>query len=997
MLIVVVGAVFVLAAITPLLTRALGRNAGYLGAVALAAAAVAITVHAPTILAGDPVTDTLAWLPAVGLDLSLRLDAIGLLFALIVLGIGAMVLAYSARYFGADDRRKATRYLSLLTVFAGSMLGLVLADDLVLLFVFWELTSISSFFLIGGLGEGKPGATRAFITTALGGLALLAGVLLLQVTAGTSSIAAIVADPSAVLASELLPVIVVLLLLAAFTKSAQAPFHFWLPGAMVAPTPVSTYLHAATMVKAGIYLLFRFTGVFATVPLWQIALVLVGFGTSLFAAVVAIKATDLKRLLAYSTVSQLGLLTGLIGIATPLALSAAALHTLAHAMYKAALFMTVGVVDHETGTRDIRELGGLRRTLPLTAAAGGLAAISMAGIPPLVGFVSKEEALAALVEGGTVTWLAPIGTVLLVLASIGTFAYSARYYLRTFEGRERTPAHHAPASFEFPALLLAIAGLGVGLVVPWLDPLVNGVAMAATGTDPDLHLALWHGFTTPLVLTTVVIAVGLALVVRRDAVETFQGRLSLPSNADHFDRTYDAILRAGAWVGRSAGSNRPPAYLLPVIAVVLTVGVTASVGLDITGPPAPSLRADWAIVILLAASILGVAQAKSRLGAVANLGLAGFLVAGWFVLIGAPDLALTQLLVETLTVALVVVVFRRLPRVFTRGDVRRKTGAATFAVAVGILAAAATYALTGRRDISEVGQRFLDEGQPLTGGNNIVNTILVDFRALDTLGEIAVLGTAALGIYALVRLVRRGALPRPPRRPDERPEPAADPAQPSSPDLDERTARGEGTGWDGDRSIQEDLLLTEPPEIRGTIGSVVLRTANRVLAPVMVLVSFWLLVRGHDAVGGGFIGGLTGGSAVVLLYLSQGHERVWQSRILRIIPLVGIGLSIAIGYGLVGLVLTGAFLAGGKVTLPGGLEVAPSLIFDVGVYLVVVGIIVAILRHLGQGLPEDTPAAGRGGTVAPEPQAVGSTRSAGPTTPDAPAPSPSVHRRGGDV
>ena len=931
---VVVAALFGLAALTPALVRALGRDAGYVNATVLAGLTALLGVRAPAVLGGEPVAAELPWLPAAGLHVSFRMDGLGLLFALIVLGIGAFVLAYAARYFGAD-RRKASRYLALLTVFAGAMLGLVLADDVLLLFVFWELTSISSFFLIGGLGEGKAGATRALLTTALGGLALLAGALLLRVVTGTSSIAAMLADPGPIVDSPLLPAIVVLLLLAAFTKSAQWPFHYWLPGAMVAPTPVSTYLHAATMVKAGVYLVFRFTGVFATVPLWQVSLVLVGFGTAVFAAVVALRATDLKRLLAYSTVSQLGFLTGLIGIGTPLALAAAGLHTLAHALYKAALFMTVGVVEHETGTRDLRELGGLRRRLPSTAAAGGLAALSMAGLPPFLGFVSKEEALAGLVHGTTVGWLGPTGTTLAVAASIGTFAYSARYYLRTFEGPERAPAHRPPRLFELPALFLAVAGLGFGLVVGWFDPLVDGVSAAATGTAADLHLALWHGVTTPLMLSAAIVAGGLALVGTRDRVEDLQARTTTPAADGVFDRTHDAVLALGAAIGRPTTSNAPAVYLLPVLAAVAGVGVIAAWGLGVSGDPAPSLRADWAVVGLLAISILGVVQARSRLAAVASLGLSGFLVAAWFVLLGAPDLALTQLLVETLTVALVVVVFRRLPQTFTRGQRPRKAAAGLVAVSLGVLAGAATYAFTGRRGLSETGARFLAEGEGLTGGANVVNTILVDFRALDTLGEIAVLGVAAVGIFAIVRLVERGALPRPPLESLTGKLLAGDP--------DERIP-----GWGG----------------RGPIDSVILRVANVVLAPVMVVASVWLLLRGHDAVGGGFIGGLTGGSAVVLLYLSQGHERIWQNRLLRIIPLVGFGLVVATGYGIAGLVLTGGFLSGGKVALPGGFEVAPSLVFDVGVYLVVIGIVVAILRHLGQGLPEDAPAADRGGVPA---------------------------------
>jgi multicomponent Na+:H+ antiporter subunit A len=909
-------AVLALAALTPLSVRLLGRDAGYLNALVMVLLAVGLGLSAGPVLDGEPVTEGFAWLPQAGLSVAFRMDSLGLLFAWLVLGIGAAVMAYGARYFGTDDRAKTSRYLTLLTFFAFAMLGLVLADDLVLLFVFWELTSVSSFFLIGGKGEGKAGATRAFLTTALGGLALFAAVGLLGSVAGSFALTDVLADPGAVTGSTLAPAIVVLLLLAAFTKSAQFPFHYWLPGAMVAPTPVSTYLHAATMVKAGIYLLFRFTPVFGGVPLWRTTLVLVGLGTAVFGAVVALRRTDLKGLLAYSTVSQLGFLTGLIGIGTPLALAAAALHTLAHALYKATLFMTVGVVDHETGTRDLRELGGLRRALPITAAAGALAAVSMAGLPPLLGFVSKEEAFAAFLGADGPVWLAGVGSTLAVLASVGTFAYSARYYLGTFEGPVRTEAHRAPVGFEVPALLTALGGITLGLVVPFLDPVVNAVSRDTTGTEADLHLALWHGLTMPLLLSGIVVAGGLLLVYRRTLVETFQERFTTPTADGVFDRTYDATLGFGAWVGRPASHQAPMTYLAPVLAVAVVAGGLVLAGLGaVDGPAAPSERADWAIVVLLAGGIAGVVQARSRMAAVAMLGLVGFTVAGWFVLLGAPDLALTQLLIETLTVVVVVLVFRHLPPHFPRGGRRRKVGAGLVAVTVGTFAGLATFLLTGRRDLSDVGAQFLAEGEGLTGGANVVNTILVDFRALDTLGEIAVLAVAAAGMIAIIRMPERGAMRRP----------VARDASPETP---------------------------RPLPRVGMIDSPILRTAGTLLAPAMVVASLWLLVRGHDAVGGGFIGGLTAGSAVVLLFLSRGHERIWQSRYLRAIRLLGLGLIVAVLYGLGGLVLEGAFLAGAKVSLPFGLSAAASLVFDVGVFLVVVGLMVAILRHLGQDAAE---------------------------------------------
>jgi multicomponent Na+:H+ antiporter subunit A len=936
-LLAALAAVFGLAAVGPVLVRWFGRDAGYLVAAVLLGLAGWFAVQGGAVLAGDAVTDEVAWLPSADVSLALRLDALSWLFALIVLGIGAAVLAYAARYFAVDSP-SIGRYLALLTFFAGSMLGLVLADDVIALFVFWELTSISSFFLIGGLGEGKAGATRALLVTGLGGLALLAGLILTSVAAGTSSLGAILADPAPVTDASFAPAIVLLLLLGAMTKSAQLPFHFWLPGAMVAPTPVSTYLHAATMVKAGIYLLFRFTPVFGGVPLWRTTLVLVGFGTALFGAVVALKQDDLKALLAYGTVSQLGLLTGLIGIGSPLALATAAIYTLSHALYKAALFMTVGIVDHETGTRDLRRLGGLRRGLPLVAAAGGLAAVSMAGLPPLLGFVAKEEVFASLLESrAELAALGLVALVLMVAASIGTFAYSARYYLGTFEGPERTHPHPAPNGFALPPLVLGAGGLALGLAVPWLDPLANGVAEVTTGVDPELHLALWHGVTPALLLSLLVVGSGLALIGWRGAVERAQRRVTLVRGDAVFDRLYDATLALGKRFGSPAASLSPATYLSPILATLLLLAVVAVArgGIDLTGPPAPSLPADWAVVVLVAACIAGVVQARTRLGAVAALGMTGFVVAGWFVLLGAPDLALTQLLVETLTIAVVVVVFRRLPSTFARGGPRRKLGAAAIAVAVGGFAGLATFALTGRRELSDIGARFLAEGESVTGGSNVVNTILVDFRALDTLGETTVIAVAALGIYALVRLVRHDPIPRP--------EPTV-PVEPDEP-PDVFEARDD----DPEEAIVHLRMWSGP----GTIDSLVLQTVANGLGIAMLVASVWLLVRGHDAVGGGFIGGLTAGAAVVTFYLSHGHERVWQSRWMRVTPMVGAGLLLSVGYGLAGMLTGRGFLAGGKLSLPGGIDVAASLVFDIGVFLVVVGMVVSIVRHLGQGLPED--------------------------------------------
>lgn len=916
-----VAAPFALAALTVPAIRRFGRSAAYANAAVLAALAVLVARETPAVLAGEVRTASWTWIAAPRVDVALRMDALGLTFALIVLVVGAAVMAYAARYFAPGDP-KAARTVALLTVFAGAMLGLVLADDVVLLFVLWEVTSVTSFFLIAGDGKGAKPAVRAFLVTAIGGLALLAAVLLLVVVTGVGtgagSLSGAIARADLLPASPLAPAIVLLVVLAAATKSAQLPFHFWLPGAMVAPTPVSTYLHAATMVKAGIYLVLRLAPAFDGIALWGTTLVVVGGATALYGAFVAITRDDLKALLAYSTVSQLGLIVTLVGIGTPRALAAAGLHTVAHAAFKAALFMTAGVVDHETGTRSLARLGGLARALPMTAAAATFAALSMAGLPPLLGFVTKEEALYALVKAEGP--LAVVGLVLVVAAAVGTVAYSVRLVRGVFLGPVRTPAHHAPAGFELPALVLAAAGLAAGMLVPRLSPLGSALATQLSGVPTEVELALWHGLSTPLVLTILIVLAGSLLAARPALLERRAGRLT--AGADRFDAAYAATVRTAGRVARSARSLAPAVYVLPVVAAMLAVGVLAVATVPVVGSVARGDALEWTLIGLLAVALGGVVQARSRVAAVGTLGLTGFLVATWFVLHGAPDLALTQLLVETLTVALVAVVFRRLPVAFDRAGRRRRVGAAAVATLVGSATFAVAWLLTGRRPRHEVGDRFLAEADRLTGGSNVVNTILVDFRALDTLGEITVIAVAALGIFALVRLAAESPLDAP---------------APDGP----RTL-----GWLG----------------TGVIDSIVLRVATSALAPLMLVASVWLLWRGHDRVGGGFIGGLTAGAAVVLLYLSRGHPGLWQHRLLRTVQLVGIGLAVAVGSGLIGLALDGSFLAGGKWTV-GGTTVARSLVFDVGVYVVVVALVVAILRHLGQGLRELRPAAERGGPV----------------------------------
>jgi multicomponent Na+:H+ antiporter subunit A len=900
---------FLVAALTPLTVRLLDRSAAYVNAAVLAVLALVLAREAGPVLAGADITSTRVWLDEPRIELALRLDALALAFALVVLVVGVAVLAYAARYFARGDERTG-RIVALLTVFAGAMLGLVLADDLVLLFVMWEATSVTSFFLIAGRGEGARPALRAFLLTAIGGLALLAAVALVTASTGSTSVAATLAATGTLVDSPVGVAVALLVILAAGTKSAQLPLHFWLPGAMVAPTPVSTYLHAATMVKAGVYLLLRAAPSLAGLAVWDVTLVVVGGTTAVVGAWIALTRDDLKALLAYSTISQLGLLVALVGIGTPSALAAAGLHVVAHAAFKATLFMAVGIVDHETGTRSLARLGGLARTLPVTFVASALAALSMAGIAPLLGFVTKEKALETFLEAPGAT--ARVGLVLVVLASIGTVAYSLRLVVGTFLGPVVTPAHRAPLAFELPGLVLAVAGLVGGLAATRLAPLAS--ALAGKETVPKL----WHGLTPALGLTAVAIVAGALAWSQRDRLDGLSGRLR--PGAERFDVTYAATLAGAARIAAGADRRAPAAFLLPVAVAAIAVLVVGAATVPILGSLPASGPTDWAIVLLLVPALGGVVQARSRIAAVGALGLTGFLVAAWFVLHGAPDLALTQLLVETLTVALVVLVFRRLPVLFDRGGRVRHLGGGLIALAAGGGAAALTLLLTNRRPRHGIADRFLAEAEAATGGTNVVNTILVDFRALDTLGEIAVVAVAALGILALVRLAREDALL--PERPDA-----------------ERSLTWLGTG---------------------AIDSMILRVATDLIAPVLAVASVWLLLRGHDRVGGGFIGGLAAGAAIVLLYLSRGHEGLWQHRVLRTLPLVGVGLAITAASGLIGLALDGSYLAGGKLGL-GRIEVARSLVFDVGLHVVVVALVVSVLRHLGQGLSELPPAADRGG------------------------------------
>lgn len=912
MLLTCLIATLALAALAPALARRWGRDAGWPLAGGLAAIGVALLVGT----GGGTTSQVVSWMPTLGIDLALRLDGLGLVFALLVLLVGAAVLAYSARYLPAVGRHGS--FFGLMTLFAASMLLLVLSDDVVVLFVAWEATTLCSFFLISRSGDGaREPAIRTLLVTALGGLALLSAVVVMAVGVGSTRLSTILAADVWGRDGTFTATVAVLLALAAFTKSAQFPFQAWLPDSMVAITPVSAYLHAAAMVKAGIYLLLRFSPALAEVPLWSVILIAGGLITSAIGAVAALRRHDLKELLAYSTMSQLGLLVAMIGVGTPEALAAAVIHTIAHALFKSALFMLVGVIDHQAGTRDIRRLAGLRSAMPVTATLTVLAAASMAGVPPLLGFVSKESLLAAFWEAPGPGWLGPALAVAVAVVAILTFAYSARIVLGAFGAAPAgadTVARpsEATVSLWWPVAIPAVAGVALGVLPFLVDGLVSAGASAASGTTQDEHLTLWHGLTPALVLSVLVLGVGTVMALGRRAVGRRLADARFPFSAlDVVDASRAGLIGLGARVGRLTDTSAPRRHLaVPVVCLIAIGAVGVAGGLDLADRvPGATTPLDWGLLGLVVAGVTWAVLARARIAAVVVTGVVGFAMTAWFFTLGAADVALTQLLVEILTVVVMVLLLRRLPWHFRREPARGKILPALLALGAGGVTTAGVLALTGRRELSPAGEYYVTQGEAETGGANVVNTILVDFRALDTLGELTVLGVAGLAIVVLLRS-RRELVPR-------QPEPAVD---------------------------------ADHPLADARANSVFTRTLTRLVGPLTVALSLLLLLRGHQEPGGGFIAALMGGAGFALLYLAAPSDREARIR-LPYLVLIGLGVLIAAGTGFAGYT-RGAFLTPFSMDLF-GLYLTSALVFDVGVYLAVIGVVLAALNLLG--LPQPGP------------------------------------------
>ncbi|MEU6072941.1 Na+/H+ antiporter subunit A [Micromonospora sp. NPDC047074] len=910
------------AVIAPGLIRIWGRRALYLVALAPAATLAWALTRTGTVRSGTPVVETVTWVPQLDLEIALRMGTLAWLMVVLVGGVGALVLAYSARYFRSDDPGLG-RFAAVFVAFAGAMLGLVVSDDLLLLYVFWELTTVFSYLLIGSdptRRSSRRAAMQALLVTTLGGLAMLAGFVMLGQHAGSYRWSEIAADLPG---GGYLAVALLLILLGALSKSAIFPFSFWLPGAMAAPTPVSAYLHAAAMVKAGVFLVALMGPAVAGVTPWRPVLLVGGLLTMLLGGWAALRQVDLKLLLAYGTVSQLGLLMVVLGAGTRDTALAGVAMVLAHALFKSTLFLVVGLVDHAAGTRDLRELGGLGRQAPALAVVACLAAASMAGLPPLAGFVAKEAAVEAFLHGGGTDLAVLVG---LVLGSALTVAYTLRFVWGAFAAKPGVPTTQVrPVRWPFlaPAAVLAAAGLAAGLFAPFVDGVLAPYADLYPSTGPGYHLALWHGATPALGLSALAVAAGAGLFLLGHRGRLRPGAARLPfDGASVYDRLIGGVDRLAVELTGATQRGSLPFYL----GVILLVLITLPGGALLAGFPWPQrfelwdtpLQAVAAAVVVVAA--VAAARALRRLTAMILVGVAGYGTALLFILHGAPDLALTQFLVETVTIVMFVLVLRHLPAKFSERPIRSsRRGRVALGVAVGVVTAGMAYVAAGARVATPISVDFPDEAVSYGGGKNIVNVTLVDIRAWDTMGEIAVLVVAATGVASLIfrrsrDLGRRSVIPGAGRSESSRPR------------------------W-----------LTTGATARQQ--SVILQVVTRLLFHVILVFSIYLLFSGHNAPGGGFAAGLVAGLALAVRYLAGGRTELNGAAPVDAGAVLGAGLFVAVGTGLAAMLLGGEFLQSAllDIHLPvlGHVHFVTSVFFDVGVYLIVVGLVLDILRSLG--------------------------------------------------
>ncbi len=899
-----------LGAVLPALMIRSGRSACAIatGSVNVLALALLLT-NVPAVWRGQVVRADWPWISRLGLDVQFFVDGLGLLFAAMILGIGLLIVIYARFYLSARD--SMGNFYTYLLLFQGAMVGIVLSNNVLLVLIFWELTSLSSFLLIGFWGhtaEGRQGARMALTVTGGGGLALIGGMMLLGQIVGSLELTTILTSGDVIRESSLYPWALVLILVGCFTKSAQFPFHFWLPHAMAAPTPVSAYLHSATMVKAGIFLLARLWPVLSGTEWWFYLVTTTGLVTMTVGAVIALFKDDLKGLLAYSTVSHLGLMTMLLGFSTPMAVVACVFHIINHATFKAALFMNTGIIDHETGTRDITRLGGLFHLMPATAVMGVVAAASMAGLPPTNGFLSKEMMLeeASHTSMVGVTWLIPIAV---TLASVFSVAYSMRYIGHVFLGKPRTDypraPHDPPWGLWLSPTLLVAAAILIGLFPEtFAGAMVRIASGAAMGAEPpDFHLALWHGVNPALVMSAVAIGVGLMVILAHRPISGLWHRLPHPEARPMFDTGIRVSAGLSRWVTEGLHNGSLQRYLFVIITAAWVSGAIAFVGNDfeigtrLVLPINPVILIGW--FLLIGSCVLVVTKHHNRLLALVLVNVIGLIASLVFIYFSAPDLALTQIAVEVVTLILMLLALYFLPKQ-SLGEKSRpiQIRNATLAIAVGLGAGGLTWATTTRESVS-LSEYYWTQSLPGSGGANVVNVILVDFRGFDTFGEIMVLGISALIIFAMLEGMFAG------------------------PVLRKLAAWNSGERYSPHRHPLMMVVVT------------------RLMLPLSLMVSAYIFFRGHNLPGGGFIAALVVSIALVMQYMASGFG--WAAKQIKFDyhALIGGGALIAGATGISAMVFDLPFLTSGfeHVHWPilGDFEVSTTLAFDLGVFLTVVG------------------------------------------------------------
>ena len=958
-MLILLGAFAVLPMLLPWLVGRIGARAFYVGALLPIAAFAHTAIQTPAVLAGDIPFESFDWIPPLGIELSMRLDTLSWVMALIVTGVGALVMLYCRWYF----RGKAEgvgQFSAVLLAFAGAMYGLVVTDDLVVLVMFWELTSVLSYLLIGFYnrrGASRRAALQALLVTSLGGLVMLIGVVLMVVDTGTSSISQILdAAPTGPVVDAAL----VLILVGALSKSAIFPFHFWLPGAMAAPTPVSAYLHAAAMVKAGIYLIALFAPVFAGSPLWRPIVVGLGAFTMLLGGLQALRESDLKRILAFGTVSQLGLLTVVLGYGTQDAALAGLALLISHALFKSALFLVVGVIDRQLSTRDIGELSGVGRQAPVMATFSIIAVASMVGVIPTIGFVAKEGLLTAFLheaEGGAVWGI--VGLVGIVLGSVLTAAYGIRFVWGAFWTKksngvavERTEWPDPPLGFLGAPVLLSGLTIVAGFAAPLLDVVLAPYAELAPASTPGVaapespaHLVLWHGFEPALWVSLGTIVVGAGLFW----LTTSKGwtRRMLPFTAtDVYNGALRGIARLSVVTTSFTQRGSLPVYVGTIFVVFVAAEGTALLAgsdwqaqLDAYQTPMQLVVAP----IMIAAGLVAV-RAQKRYTGVVLVSVTGLGMVLLFATSGAPDLALTQILVETVTLVAFALVLRRIPsRMGEHNASVWPVARAVLAAAVGVTMAFVAIVATAARSVKPISESFPDLAYELGHGKNVVNVALVDLRGWDTMGELSVLILAATGVASLVFVTHRAdtlsrsTAPLPPS--------AARTRRPLVETEEGVRPRGEASG------TQRMAWLVGGQRVRPENRSILLEVIVRILFHSIIIVSLYVLFAGHNLPGGGFAGGLIAGMALVMRYVAGGRYELGAAAPTDAGRLLGVGMSIAVACAIVPLLfgappLTSFFF---EATLPvlGHVEFVTSTLFDIGVYLVVIGLVLDVLRSLG--------------------------------------------------